>query len=284
MTSLAHDPRYKKFRQLLAAYRLRQEITQMQLAEKLGRPQSFVSKYENGDRRIDFIELSEIIEALGIKLLDFMHDFHEEASPSSILDEWEITPTQLTEMLAENPSLRGMLLRYVAELKLKALVVSIPNVTYITKLDDHQRKKRGDLFLIYQKRAFHLESKSLQSNSVQWDETHKRWSGKAQVDGSDKRSINLPDGSTLNTTLLLRGEFDILAVNCHAFEGKWHFIFARNADLPTSNYRGYSEEQNKSLIANLVPVSWPPEPPFYVNLRDLLDEMVDSGEGMNPTT
>ena len=37
----------------------------------------------------------------------------------TILDEWGITPEQLTALLNENPSLRGMLLGYVAELKLK---------------------------------------------------------------------------------------------------------------------------------------------------------------------
>jgi hypothetical protein len=201
----------------------------------------------------------------------------------SILTEWEITPQQLTELLEENPSLRGMLLGYVAELKLKEIVTSIPHVSYTVKFDDHNRKKKGDLYIIYRDKAFDLESKSLQSNMIKWDEYKKRWTGKAQVDGSDRRTINLPDGSALNTTLLLRGEFDILAVSCYAFEGKWRFVFARNSDLPSSNYRLYSEEQRKFLIASLIPVSWPPEPPFYANLRDLLDEMINDGEGTDPS-
>ncbi|MEZ4514805.1 MAG: restriction endonuclease [Chloroflexota bacterium] len=201
----------------------------------------------------------------------------------SILTEWEITPQQLTDLLEENPSLRGMLLGYVAELKLKEIVTSIPNVSYTVKFDDHNRKKKGDLYIIYRERAFDLESKSLQSSMIKWDENKKRWTGKAQVDGSDRRTITLPDGSTLNTTLLLRGDFDILAVNCYAFEGKWRFVFARNSDLPSSSYRLYSEEQRKFLIASLIPVSWPPEPPFYSNLRELLDEMINNGEGTDPS-
>lgn len=95
--------------------------------------------------------------------------------------------------------------------------------------------------------------------------------------------LNLPDGSALNTTLLLRGEFDILAVNCFAFESRWRFVFARNSDLPSSNYRLYSEKQRRFLIASLIPVSWPPEPPFYANLKDLLDEMINNGEGTDPS-
>jgi transcriptional regulator with XRE-family HTH domain len=39
-------------------------MTQVQLANKLRRPQSFVSKYENGERRLDVVEFLEIMKAL----------------------------------------------------------------------------------------------------------------------------------------------------------------------------------------------------------------------------
>ena len=202
----------------------------------------------------------------------------------NILTEWGITPDQLTELLDENPSLRGMLLGYVAELKLKEIVTSIPDVSYTVKFDDHNRKKKGDLYVIYRDMAFDLESKSLQSSMVKWDDQKKCWLGKAQVDASDKCEITLPNGTSLSTTLLQRGEFDILAVNCYAFEGKWRFVFARNSDLPHSNYHRYSEDQKKFLIASLIPITWPPEPPFYANLETLLDEMVENGEGTDLST
>lgn len=41
-------------------------ITQVDLANRLGRPQSFVSKVESGDRRIDVIEFLQIIAALNV--------------------------------------------------------------------------------------------------------------------------------------------------------------------------------------------------------------------------
>ena len=41
-------------------------ITQTDLAKKLDRPQSFVSKYENGERRLDILEYVEIAKLLGI--------------------------------------------------------------------------------------------------------------------------------------------------------------------------------------------------------------------------
>ncbi|WP_245492519.1 helix-turn-helix transcriptional regulator [Mesorhizobium sp. M4A.F.Ca.ET.090.04.2.1] len=39
-------------------------LTQAQVAEKLGRPQSFVAKYEGGERRLDIIEFLDITAAL----------------------------------------------------------------------------------------------------------------------------------------------------------------------------------------------------------------------------
>jgi len=90
--------------------------------------------------------------------------------------------------------------------------------------------------------------------------------GKAQVDTSDRREVVLPDGSTVTTTSLLKGEFDILAVNVFAFEDTfedtWRFVFAKNSDLSTSNYKKYTDYQRRHLLATLVKIHWPPKPPF----------------------
>lgn len=200
----------------------------------------------------------------------------------SILEDWEITPEQLTIMLGENPSLRGMLLGYVAEFKLREIITSFPEISFITKFDDHNRKKKGDLYIVYHGRAFDVESKSIQTNTIKYDEEGKVWKAKTQVDASDRREIIFPSGDKLVTTLLLRNEFDILAVNCFAFENEWNFIFARNKDLPCSTYKNYTVEERQALIASLIPVTYPPQPPFYSDLRELLDEMIKEGSGSDP--
>ena len=166
----------------------------------------------------------------------------------TILDEWDITAEQLTNLLVENPSLRGMLLGYTAELKLKELITSFPEISFTTKFDDHNRKKKGDLYIVYRRKAFDVESKSLQTSMITYDEETLVWSGKAQVDASDRRVVLLPNGEELSTTLLLRGEFDVLAVNCYAFESTWRFIFARNADLPFSKYRNIQPKPKNHLL------------------------------------
>ena len=61
----------------------------------------------------------------------------------------------------------------------------------------------------------------------------------------------------------MAGQFDLLAVNLFAFGDEWRFIYAKNSDLPQSAYRGYTDYQRRHLLATMVSVTWPPEPPFY---------------------
>ncbi len=49
---------------MLVAAREKAGLTQQQLADRLGKPQSFISKYEGGERRIDVIEFIAIADAL----------------------------------------------------------------------------------------------------------------------------------------------------------------------------------------------------------------------------
>jgi len=65
----------EKLQSLLKTTREEAGFTQTALAKKLKRPQSFVSKYESGERRLDLVELREICEALKISLADFVTQF-----------------------------------------------------------------------------------------------------------------------------------------------------------------------------------------------------------------
>lgn len=51
---------------ILAAARKRQGLTQVELARRLEKPQSFVSAYEAGQRRVDVLELLRIAGAMGV--------------------------------------------------------------------------------------------------------------------------------------------------------------------------------------------------------------------------
>lgn len=60
-------PRYDLLRTLLIEARQSAGLTQVALAECLGRPQSFVSKYERGERRLDVVEFLEVTNALKVQ-------------------------------------------------------------------------------------------------------------------------------------------------------------------------------------------------------------------------
>lgn len=59
MGSSVYSKKYKKFLQLLKAARLEAKLTQKAVAARLKVPQSYISKCESGERRVDIIELLE---------------------------------------------------------------------------------------------------------------------------------------------------------------------------------------------------------------------------------
>lgn len=72
MTKSVFTDKYEEFRERLIAARKKTGLTQVQLAEKLSRPQSFVSKYERGERRLDVIEFKQVADALQIEPIPFL--------------------------------------------------------------------------------------------------------------------------------------------------------------------------------------------------------------------
>jgi len=60
-----HSPEQQLLRELLIAARDQAGLTQQRLAKRLGKPQSFVAKYEGGERRLDVVEFIVIARAIG---------------------------------------------------------------------------------------------------------------------------------------------------------------------------------------------------------------------------
>lgn len=69
------------FLELLRAARKGAGLTQQELAEKLRRPQSFVAKYENGERRIDVVEFVALARALDVSPVALLRRLVEATSP-----------------------------------------------------------------------------------------------------------------------------------------------------------------------------------------------------------
>jgi transcriptional regulator with XRE-family HTH domain len=73
---------YKVVGACLAAARRQANVTQQELATRLGKPQSFVSEYERGQRRVDVVELLVISRALGVNPIDLFGEIMKAAGPS----------------------------------------------------------------------------------------------------------------------------------------------------------------------------------------------------------
>jgi transcriptional regulator with XRE-family HTH domain len=67
-----YSAEYQRLCGLLRQLRHEVGVTQVQVAARLGVPQSFVSKYESGERRLDVVELGHVAGALGVSLRDVL--------------------------------------------------------------------------------------------------------------------------------------------------------------------------------------------------------------------
>jgi transcriptional regulator with XRE-family HTH domain len=77
----AFTNRYRNFRLKLVEYRKRADVTQIDLAARLKRTQSFVSKFERGERRLDVIEFFDLARAIGFDPVEFFQEIGEIRPP-----------------------------------------------------------------------------------------------------------------------------------------------------------------------------------------------------------
>lgn len=66
MAKSLHSVEYQYFRTLLVRAREEAGLTQAEVSARLGQPQSFIAKYEGGERRLDVVEFIKICRVLGV--------------------------------------------------------------------------------------------------------------------------------------------------------------------------------------------------------------------------
>ncbi len=74
MRDTLRSPRQQQLRALLRTLREGRRLTQTDVADRLAKPQSFVAKYEGGERRLSVIEFIDVVRAL-------------DANPSDVLQQ-----------------------------------------------------------------------------------------------------------------------------------------------------------------------------------------------------
>lgn len=82
LAGTAHTPAYKHLLARLIEAREAAGMSQAQLAEILGKPASFVGKYELGERRLDVVELLVVLRALKTDQLAFLSEMDDQLPES----------------------------------------------------------------------------------------------------------------------------------------------------------------------------------------------------------
>jgi hypothetical protein len=191
-----------------------------------------------------------------------------------LLKSWGITRHELSEIVAENPSMRGLMFGFVAEYKLQKEWLFRPGITNLVRPRSHDRKQKCDYRFDYKGVNVRVEVKCLDTPKVRYEGGV--YAGTFQCNASDTTTVMLPNGETIVTNCLAVGGFDVLAVCLFSFGNVWRFAFALNEDLPRTTWAKYTESQRAFLLKSTMQISWPLQPPFTADLFAVLDRMVTS--------
>lgn len=193
------------------------------------------------------------------------------ARVSQIID--SVTPEELVEAIKRAPSLRGMILGYIAEEMFEKHVLhKIRGASDVRKHDDHDRSvNKSDRDFVYRGRRYSIQLKSIQTNSIKYRSDSGRLEADVQNDGSDRRTVHLPNGHSLETTNYVIGDYDILAVPLFPFTGNWTFAYKRNRDCRLTTSSKYAEGDRKYLLSTMERISYPLSSDWTDDLLTLLD-------------
>lgn len=250
-------------------------IDKFELAKGSGLSISTIDEIISTSKTPTISEVVSISNAIGVPVYWFFLPI------PNFLSSWHLTLEELENMVVSNPSLRGFMVGYMAESKIRTYFLSHPEISNIYKPDDHDRSKKCDLLLTYMGHEFSFEIKSLQTNTVRTANDDGGLVASFQCDASDRRLIDLPNGHSINTTCLKYGDFDILAINLFAFTGNWDYAFVLNKDLPhatvgRSKRNFIAEDDLKYLIKSSIKITYPLQEPFVSNpfilMKRLLQE------------
>lgn len=82
--SSIYDRKYRIAVECLKAFRIQSKMTQQELACNLSCSQAYISKYEQGQKRLDIIEIRDICICLGVSLPEFVDEFERRIKKEGI--------------------------------------------------------------------------------------------------------------------------------------------------------------------------------------------------------
>lgn len=187
-----------------------------------------------------------------------------------------VTPQELVTAIKDAPSLRGMILGYIAELKFKEFLSTHSEFKDLFKPDDHDRKNNKiDMGFTYRDRLVTFQLKSIQTNSIATRVLDDKLIAKVQNDGSDKRLVVLPNGHEVETTNYRVGDYDVLAVPLFPFTGKWDFAFKLNRECRTTTSKKYAVEDQQFLLSTMEDIEYPLNAPWTKDIFRVIGRLED---------
>ena len=130
-------------------------------------------------------------------------------APHDLLRTWDITAEEFSEIVAENPSMRGLMFGFVAEYKVKKQWLLRPEITNLERPRSHDRTQKCDFRFDYRGTSVKLEVKSLDTPKVRLEGGVYR--GTFQCNASDTTEVTLPNGKKVTTNCLAVGGFDVFS-------------------------------------------------------------------------
>ena len=79
MSKSTYSRKYRRFCESLARARREAGLSQEEVARRLSKPQSYVSKFESAERRLDMIEFLDVADAIGVDPVQFVRRLRQEA-------------------------------------------------------------------------------------------------------------------------------------------------------------------------------------------------------------
>lgn len=182
-----------------------------------------------------------------------------------------IPPHDLVMAIKRAPSLRGMILGYIAEEMFVRHVLEDKEFDDVRKHDDHDRENNKiDRDFLYEGKRVSVQLKSVQTNSISWNTELNTIQASVQNDGSDKRDVKLPNGQVVSTTNYKVGDYDILAVPLFPFTGTWEFGYLLNRDCRKTTSKKYTEEQQRYLLSTMESITYPLSKPWFADIKQAI--------------
>lgn len=139
-----------------------------------------------------------------------------------------ISLSDIEKLASGNPSLRGYLQGYLAEMFLERYLSSTTGISDVGKIGDQNSSMRGDFKFRFKDSWHSVECKSFSARGLRHNPTEGGWSATVNL----KRSGAIQEDGKARSVNVKRGEFDILAVSTFNVTGTWDFLFIHNQFLP----------------------------------------------------